>query len=146
MFGWRWSRRQARAEEARGPLEAKLLQRPDDLGVISQLAWVYLALERNTDALRLGYQRAASLPIEKDAYWGPSFETGLAEIQARAGEPHKAVKTLRRLLKIPAGSGMSLQRLKIDPVWDRSARTRNFSIACRHRADRATEVANKPPP
>jgi len=106
------------AEEARGPLEAKLLQRPDDLGVISQLAWVYLALERNADALRLGYQRAASLPIEKDAYWGPSFETGLAEIQARAGEPQKAVKTLRRLLKIPAGSGMSLQRLKIDPVWD----------------------------
>jgi hypothetical protein len=28
------------------------------------------------------------------------------------------VKTLRRLLSIPAGYNVSIQRLKIDPVWD----------------------------
>ena len=105
-------------EEARALLEAKLRERADDVGAMSQLRWVYLALGRNADALRVAQQTAASLPIEKDAYWGPSFEVGLAEIQARAGEPQEAVKTLRRLLAIPAGASVSLQRLKIDPVWD----------------------------
>ncbi len=93
---------------------------------MSQLSWVYLALGRNADALRVAHQTAASLPIEKDAYWGPSFEAGLAQIQARAGEPHAAVKTLRRLLSIPAGSSVSLQRLKIDPVWDPIRNDREF--------------------
>ena len=49
---------------------------------------------------------------------GPAFSTGLAEIQARVGEPRQAVKGLRRLLSIPAGMYVSIQRLKIDPVWD----------------------------
>ncbi len=106
------------AEEARGLLEAKLRERADDIGAMSQLSWVYLALGRNADALRVAQQTAASLPIEKDAFWGPSFEVGLAEIQVRAGEPQEAVKTLRRLLTIPAGASVSRQRLKIDPVWD----------------------------
>jgi hypothetical protein len=57
-------------------------------------------------------------PVEKDAMGGPAALAGLAEIQARAGEPGEAVKTLRRLLSIPAGVCISLQRLKIDPVWD----------------------------
>ncbi len=105
-------------EEARGLLEAKLRERADDVGAMSQLRWVYLALGRKADALRVAHQRAASLPIEKDAYWGPSFEVGLAEIQARTGEPQEAIKTLGRLLSIPAGASVSLQHLKIDPVWD----------------------------
>ena len=105
-------------EEARGPLEAKLHERADDVGAMSQLRWVYLALGRDADALRVAQQTAASLPVEKDAYWGPSFEVGLAEIQARVGEPDEAIKTLRRLLAIPAGASVSLQRLRIDPVWD----------------------------
>ena len=105
-------------EEARPLLEAKLRERPDDAGAMIQLSWVYVALGRNAEALRFAHQRAASLPIEKDAYWGPDFEVGLAEIQARAGEQQEAVKTLRRLLAIPAGTSVSLQRLKIDPVWD----------------------------
>jgi len=106
------------AEEARGLLEAKLRERADDIGAMSQLSWVYLALGRNADALRVAQQTAASLPIEKDAFWGPSFEVGLAEIQAHAGETREALRTLRRLLTIPAGASVSLQRLKIDPVWD----------------------------
>ena len=109
---------QLAGEEARGLLEAKLLQRPDDIAALGELSWVYLALGRNADALRAAHQTAASLPIEKDAYWGPSFEVGLAEIQARAGEPQEAIKTLGRLLSIPAGASVALQRLKIDPVWD----------------------------
>ena len=42
----------------------------------------------------------------------------LAEIQAQAGAPGKAVEILARLLSMPAGELVSIARLKIDPVWD----------------------------
>jgi TolB-like protein len=106
------------SEEARVLLEARLRDRGNDAFAMTQLSWVYLALNRNADALRLARQAAESLPIEKDAMAGPAFSTGLAQIQARAGEPREAVKGLRHLLSIPAGMFVSIQRLKIDPVWD----------------------------
>jgi hypothetical protein len=105
-------------EEARVLLEARLGDRRDDAFAMTQLSWVYLALNRNADALHLARQAAESLPIEKDAMAGPVFAVGLAQIQAHAGEPREAVKGLRRLLSIPAGMFVSLQRLKMDPVWD----------------------------
>ncbi len=49
---------------------------------------------------------------------GVLFLSNLAQVEARAGEPTEAVKTLQRLLSIPAGYNVSIQRLKIDPVWD----------------------------
>ena len=83
-----------------------------------ELAWVYLALGRDADALRLAREAAASIPIEKDAVAGPTFQIGLAQIEARAGAPDEAVKRLRHLLSIPAGQVASIARLEIDPVWD----------------------------
>jgi serine/threonine-protein kinase len=82
------------------------------------LSWVYLALGRNADALRLSRQAADTVPIEKDAVSGPSFQLGLAQVEARAGAPEEAIKRLRRLLSIPAGHVASIALLKIDPVWD----------------------------
>ena len=105
-------------EEALPLLEAKLRERPEDTFVMMELAWVYLALGRNADALRLAGEAAASIPIEKDAVAGPTFQIGLAQIEARAGAPEEAVKRLRHLLSIPAGQVASIARLKIDPVWD----------------------------
>jgi TolB-like protein/Tfp pilus assembly protein PilF len=105
-------------EEALPLLEARLRERPDDTFAMMELSWVYLALGRNADALRLSRQAANSIPIEKDAVAGPSFQIGLAQIEARAGAPEEAVKRLRHLLSIPAGQVASIARLKIDPVWD----------------------------
>ena len=105
-------------EEALPLLEAKLRERPEDTFVMMELAWVYLALGRDADALRLAREAAASIPIEKDAVAGPTFQIGLAQIEARAGAPEEAVKRLRHLLSIPAGQVASIARLKIDPVWD----------------------------
>src|SRR5881409_1584033 len=105
-------------EEALPLLEAKLRERPEDTFVMMELAWVYLALGLNADALRLAREAAASIPIEKDAVAGPTFQIGLAQIEARAGAPEEAVKRLRHLLSIPAGQVASIARLKIDPVWD----------------------------
>ena len=84
---------------------------------MAELSWVYLALARNADALRLSKQAADTISVEKDALAGPIFQNGLAQIEARAGAPEEAIKRLRRLLSIPAGL-ISIDRLKIDPVWD----------------------------
>jgi tetratricopeptide (TPR) repeat protein len=104
------------AEEARVLLEKGLSERPDDSFAMMELAWVHLALGRSADALRIARQAADLLPIEMDATLGPSYQIGLAEIEARVGAPEEAIKRLRHLLAIPAG--VSITRLKIDPVWD----------------------------
>src|SRR5215472_13761167 len=106
------------AEQALPLLEASLAGRPDDAFAITELSWVYLALGRNADALRLSRQAADLMPIEKDALSGPTCQLVLAQIEARAGAPEEAVKRLRRLLSIPAGRVASIALLKIDPVWD----------------------------
>jgi len=106
------------AKEALPLLETTLRERPDDTFAMTGLSWVYLALGRNADALRLSKQAADTVPIEKDAVSGPSFQLGLAQVEARAGAPEEAIKRLRRLLSIPAGHVASIALLKIDPVWD----------------------------
>jgi tetratricopeptide (TPR) repeat protein len=105
-------------EEALPLLEARLRERPDHTSAMTELSWVYLALGRNADALRLSRQAADSIPIEKDALAGPYFQSGLAQIEARAAAPEEAIKRLLRLLSIPAGAAASIARLKIDRVWD----------------------------
>jgi TolB-like protein/Tfp pilus assembly protein PilF len=105
-------------EEALPLLEARFRARPDDTFAMTWLSWVYLALGRNADALRLSRQAADTISIEKDALTGPTLQNGLAQIESRAGAPEEAVRRLRRLLSIPTGWEVSIARLKIDPVWD----------------------------
>jgi serine/threonine-protein kinase len=105
-------------EKARKLLEARVRERPNEAFTLIELAWVNLALKNNPEALRLATQAAQSAPVEKDAITGPAILTGLAQIQARAGEPTAAVKTLQRLLAMPAGFSVSIAQLKIDPIWD----------------------------
>jgi tetratricopeptide (TPR) repeat protein len=105
-------------EQTRTLLEARLAERPEDRRSLIGLAWAYVCLGRNADAVRVARQAADSLPIEKDALAGPYFLVGLAEIEARTGQPKEAVKLLRQLITAPAGQVVSIARLKIDPVWD----------------------------
>jgi cytochrome c-type biogenesis protein CcmH/NrfG len=108
----------AESEKARNLLEAGLRERPNDIETMIPLSWVYLALKRNPDALTLARQAATLLPLEKDAYMGTGILANQPEIEAQAGETSEAVRILRQLLSIPAGICISIQRLKIDPVWD----------------------------
>src|SRR5215831_3335612 len=105
-------------EKAQPLLEARVRERPDDLFAITELSWVYIALGRNADALRLARQAADSMPIDKDAQSGTYFQNGLAQIEAWTGRPEDAVKRLRHLLSIPAGQSISIAVLKLDPIWD----------------------------
>ncbi|HEX5491108.1 MAG TPA: hypothetical protein VFX07_07610 [Candidatus Udaeobacter sp.] len=109
---------QAEAEKARQLLEERLRELPNDISSMTQLSWVYLALKRNGDALKLARQAADLLPPEKDAVVGNELLTGLAEIEARTGATAEAVAILRGQLSVPAGGSVSIARLKIDSVWD----------------------------
>jgi tetratricopeptide (TPR) repeat protein len=105
-------------EQTRALLEARLAERPEDRNSLIALAWAYVCLGRNADALRVARQAANSLPIEKDAASGLGLLVALAEIEARTGRPEEAVEMLRQLLTAPTGGAISIARLKIDPVWD----------------------------
>ena len=105
-------------EEALPLLEARLRESPDDTFAMTELSWVYLALGRKSDALRLAQQAADLISVERDAISGVFFQAGLAQIEVRADAAEEAVKRLRHLLSIPAGQRISIARLKIDPVWD----------------------------
>jgi TolB-like protein len=105
-------------EQLRSLLETRLAERPEDRISMIALAWAYVCLGRDADALRVARQVADSLPIKKDALNGPSFLAALAEIEARTGHPEEAVKILRQLITAPAGGFVSIARLRIDPVWD----------------------------
>jgi TolB-like protein/class 3 adenylate cyclase len=103
-------------ERARGLVEARVRERADDKNALIQLSWIDVALNREAEALKLAQRSAELLPPEKDAVGGSIALGGLAEIEARTGHTIEAVKTLQHLLSIPAG--LSIQRLKMDPVWD----------------------------
>jgi TolB-like protein/Tfp pilus assembly protein PilF len=108
----------ADAEKAVRLLEDRLRQQPNELVSIRQLSWSYLALKRNSDALRSARQLVQLLPPEKDALLGAAHLAGLAEVEAHTGATVDAVALLRRLLSMPAGESVSVARLRLDPVWD----------------------------
>jgi serine/threonine-protein kinase len=106
------------SEEVRVLLEERLVARPGDTFIMAQLSWVYLALGRQADALQRAQAAAESLPLEKDAFGGPALAVGLAQVQAHTGQRGAAIETLRRMLSMPTGIAISINRLKLDPVWD----------------------------
>ena len=85
---------------------------------MSELSWIYLALNRQADAVKISRRAAELLPPQKDALIGDYVLAGLAEIKAHTGDTADAVAILKQLLSIPAGDSVSIARLNIDPVWD----------------------------
>ncbi|MFL6540288.1 MAG: hypothetical protein ACJ8HU_05965 [Chthoniobacterales bacterium] len=103
-------------EKAHVLVEARLRDRPNDGYALSQLSWIYLGLERNSEAVKVAQQSVDT--ADMDALEGPEKLVNLAEIEARTGNATEAVRTLRQVLSLPAGMVATIQRLKIDPVWD----------------------------
>ena len=106
------------AEKARELLETRVREQPQDFRALRALSWVYLALNRKSDAINIARQTLDLLPPEKDAVLGSGNLAALAEVQAQTGAATEAVQNLKKLLFIPAGETISIARLKIDPVWD----------------------------
>ena len=105
-------------EKARGLAEARLQERPSDLDSMIQLSWIYLGLDRKSDALKVAQRAADFLPPEKDSLVGTFTKYNLAAIKARTGDVTGAVDILRQLLAMRAGHEVSVVSLKTNPVWD----------------------------
>jgi TolB-like protein len=99
-------------------LRAALAQDPQSLSLLQQLSWVDVCLGQNAEAIALAQRAVAVLPISKDSFFGTYQLVGLAQIAAWADAPDLALKTIRQLLSIPAGAALSIERLKLDPVFD----------------------------
>ena len=99
-------------------VDADLASDRDALGPLQRLSWVELCLGHNAEAIAAARHASEVLPLDRDAYFGAFQLEGLAEIQARAGQPEQAIDLLQRLLAIPAGETVSIRRLELDPIWD----------------------------
>ena len=104
-------------EKARRLVEARLQERPSDLDSMIQLSWIYLGLDRKSDALKLAERATNFLPPEKDALVGTFTLYNVAAIKARTGDAIGAIEILRRLLAMPAGHEVTAVSLKTNPVW-----------------------------
>jgi serine/threonine-protein kinase len=109
---------QTEAAKARELLEARLRDHPQDIRSLRALSWVYLALNRKTDALNIARQTLELLPPERDAFLGSNNLAALAEMQAQTGAATEAIQNLKKLLSMQAGDSISIARLKLDPLWD----------------------------
>jgi TolB-like protein/Tfp pilus assembly protein PilF len=102
--------------KAKDILEEQVKQRPDGADLHVQLAKI-LALLGEKDAAIAEAQRAMDLrPESKDAFEGPPITEQAAQVYAILGDNARAVELLDGLLKRP--SEVTLQALKINPVWD----------------------------
>jgi len=101
---------------ARSAAEDSLKQNPDAAKLHMQLARA-LAHLGEKDAALAEAQRASELqPESKDAFEGPDITEGVAQVQTIVGENNRAIEILDGLLSRP--SGVTVQILKINPIWD----------------------------
>src|SRR6266446_3222980 len=101
---------------ARSAAEDALRQNPNAAKLRIQLAKA-LAYLGEKDAALAEAQRASELqPESRDAFEGPDITEGGAQVQTIVGENDRAIEILDGLLSRP--SGVTVQILKINPIWD----------------------------
>ena len=101
---------------SRSEAEDELKKNPDSAKLHIQLAKA-LAYLGEKDAAVAEAQRASDLrPESKDAFGGPEVTESVAQVYAVLGEKDRAIELLDGLLSRP--SGMTVQILKVNPMWD----------------------------
>jgi TolB-like protein/Flp pilus assembly protein TadD len=107
---------QAAFEQARPVAEKLVREAPGDAARHGQLGAVLAGLGLKEDAINEGKKAVELVPESEDAFDGPKATAALAEIYAWVGEHDEALRLIDHLLQVP--SFMSVQVLKLDPVWD----------------------------
>jgi TolB-like protein/Tfp pilus assembly protein PilF len=102
--------------KAKDLLEAQLKQSPDAADMHIQLAKVLAYLGEKDAALAEAQRATELLPESKDAFGGPEIAAGVAEVHAIVGDNGRAIEILDGLLSAP--SAVTVQGLKINPIWD----------------------------
>jgi len=110
--------------KATSAAEEQVKRSPDAADLHIQLAKVLAYLGEKEAALAQA-QRATELqPESKDAFSGPDITAGVAEVHATLGNNNQAIEILDGLLNRP--SSVTVQILKINPVWDPLRNDPNF--------------------
>lgn len=112
-------------EQARRELIPFLKEQPDNSNLLYDLALTNMGLGDKVAAILLSERAMAAIPVEQDAFDGPSPIEILARVAAQMGEPDRAIDALQKLLSIPyegpLGGGQSPLTpalLRLDPMFD----------------------------
>jgi TolB-like protein/Flp pilus assembly protein TadD len=109
-------RAQAAFEQARPVAEKLVREAPGDATRHGQLGAVLASMGLKEDAINEGKKAVELVPESEDAFGGPKATEALAEIYAWVGENDEALRLIDHLLQVP--SFVSVEVLKLDPVWD----------------------------
>ena len=110
--------------QARGVMESLLTEQPENCIVISDLALISVGLGDKARALTLAQRAVATIPVDKDAVYGPFPVEVLARVAAQTGEPDRAIAALQKVLSIPyasalgQGAPLTPALLRLDPMFD----------------------------
>ena len=104
--------------KALSELEPFLKEQPENLSLIADLALTNACLGDKAAAFKLADRAMTTVPIEKDAVFGPGALEALALVAAQTGEPDRAIAAIQKLLSIPGGTPLTPALLRLDPMFD----------------------------
>jgi TolB-like protein/Tfp pilus assembly protein PilF len=122
--------------QARSELELFLKEQPENYRLIGVLALTNMGLGDKAAAFKLIERAMAVIPIETDPVEGPFATEILARVEARVGDPDRAIAALRKLLSIPYYSARALgppltpALLRLDPMFDSLRNDPRFQKLC----------------
>jgi len=104
--------------QARSELEPFLKEQPENLGLMVDLALTNACLGDKAAAFKLTDRAMATVPIGKDALFGPAALEALARVAAQTGEPDRSIAAIQKLLSIPGDTPLTPALLRLDPMFD----------------------------
>ena len=97
-------------------LNDQIILYPDDARFYTSIGIAYARLGDKQKAIEFGLKGVEVLPINKDAFFGPNHEKGLARIYSIVNEKIKALEMIEYLSSIP--NGLHYGELLSDPDFD----------------------------